>query len=136
MLHFRSAVWDSFEQSAAREGTPSHAEMTHKLAALTDDPSRRHIFHTRFSDFYDPPSDCLEAPVTEIDLVLIKEDDLLVEWYDRQKSLMSHMGRIHAGGKEGLVAMTYGLAIEDVKRSLYLFGWNSVEVCVSFVWRT
>ena len=131
-----SAVWDSFEQSAAREGTPSHAEMTRKLDALTNDTSRRLVFHLRFPDLYDPPLHCIEAPVTEINYGLVKEDSSMVEWYGRAKSLMSHLRRIHAEGQVGLRAVTLGLAVEDVKRSLFLGGWNSIEVCVSFVWRT
>ena len=131
-----AAVWESFEQSTAREGTPSHAEMVHKLDALTDDPSRKLVLHMRFSDLYDPPLGCIEAPVTELDLGLIKEDELVAEWDRRAKSLMSHMRRIHAEGLEGLRALTLGKAVEDAKRTLYLVGWDRIEVCISVEWRT
>jgi len=120
-------VWDSFEQSIAREGTPSHAEMVRELDALTDDPSRKLVLHMRFSDLYDPPLGCIEAPVTELDLGFIKEDSVVAEWDRRAESLMSHMRRIHAEGQEGLRALTLGRAVEDVKRTLYLVGWNSIE---------
>ena len=130
-----SAVWDSFEQSTAREGTASHGEMVRKLDALTDDPSRKLVLHMRFPDTYDPPLRCIESPVTEIDLTFIKEG-LVAEWYPRAKSLMSHMRRMLAEGQEGLRALTLGRAVEDETGSLYLVGWNSIEVCVSVVWRT
>jgi hypothetical protein len=52
----------------------------------------------------------------------------VVEWYGRTKSLMSHMGRIHAKGQVGLRALSVGLAVEDVKKSLYLAG--TVSRCV------
>jgi hypothetical protein len=130
-----SAVWDSFEQSTAREGTPSYSEMVCKLGALTDDPSRTLVLHMRFPDSYDPPLSCIESPVTEINLTFVKEE-LVAEWYPRAESLMSHMRRMHAEGQEGLRALTLGRAVEDVAGSLYLVGWNSIEVCVSVVWRT
>ena len=128
-----TAVWDSFEQSTAREGTPSHAEMVRKLDALTDDPSRKLVLHMRFSDLYDPPLGCVESPVTELDLGFIKEDSVVAEWDRRAESLMSHMRRIHAEGQEGLRALTLGRAVEDMKRSLYLVGWDRIEVCFSCV---
>lgn len=60
----------------------------------------------------------------------------MVEWHGHAKSLMSHMSRIYAEGQVGLRALSLGLAVEDVKKSLYLGRWDSIEVCVSFVWRT
>ena len=134
VLYF--AVWDSLEQSTAREGTSSHTEMVRKLDALTDDPSRKLVLHVRFSDLYDPPLDCIEAPVTEVDLGFIKEDVLLAEWDRRAKSLMSHMKRVRAEGQEGLRTLALGKAVDDAKRTLYLVGWNRIEVCISVVWRT
>lgn len=128
-----SAVWDSLEQSAAREGTPSYAEMVRKLDALTDDPSRKLVLHMRFSDIYDPPLSCIEAPVTELDLGVIKEDGVVAEWDRRAESLMSHMRRLHAEGQQGLRALTYGKAVEDVKRTIYLVGWDGIEVCCTCV---
>jgi len=130
-----SAVWDSFEQSTAREGTPSHAEVVRKLDALTDKPSRKVVLHIRFPDLYDPPLSCIESPVTELNLGFVKEG-LVDEWYPRAKSCMSHMRRIQAEGQEGLRALTFGRAVEDVTGSVYLVGWNSIEVRVSVVWRT
>ena len=127
-----SAVWDSFEQSTAGEGTDSHAEMKRKLDALTDDPSRNLALHMRFSDIDDPPLGCIEAPVTELDLGFIK-DGVVAEWDRRAESLMSEMRRVHAEGLQGLRALTLGRAVEDVKRTLYLVGWDTIEVCLSCV---
>ena len=110
--------------------------MVRKLDALTDDPSRKLVLHLRFSDLHDPPLGCIESPVTELDLAFVKEDVLLAEWDRRAKSLMSHMRRIHAEGQEGLRALTLGRAVEDVKASLYLVGWNRIEVRASAAWRT
>jgi len=107
--------------------------MVRKLDALTDDPSRKLVLHMRFSDLYDPPLGCVEAPVTELDLGFIKEDSVVAEWDRRAESLMSHMRRIHAEGQEGLRALTLGRAVEDVKRTLYLVGWDNIEVCFSCV---
>jgi len=127
-----SAVWDSFEQSTAREGTPSHAEVVRKLDALTDKPSRKLVLHIRFPDIYDPPLSCIESPVTEVNFAFVKEG-LVAEWVPHAESLISHMRRIQAEGQEGLRALTFGRAVEDEKGSLYLVGWDSIEVCFSCV---
>jgi hypothetical protein len=129
-IHF-FVVWDSFAQSAAREGTPSHAEMVRKLDALVDNPSRKRVLHIRFREQGDPPLACIEAPVTELDICVVKDFEVLAEWERRAESIGANL---RAAQLEGALSMTCGKAVGDALTSAYLCGWNSVEVrCFSFV---
>jgi len=123
-VFFWLLLWDSFAQSAAREGTPSHAEMVRKLDALVDDPSRKRDLHIRFREHGDPPLACIEAPVTELDICVVKDIEVLAEWERRAESIGANL---RAAQLEGALSMTCGRAVGDALTSAYLCGWNSVE---------
>jgi len=101
--------------------------MVRKLNALVDDPSRKSVFHTRFAE-QDPLLACIEAPVTEFDITILKDMESLPVRERLAESIMSHMRTTHL---EGLLSMARGIALEDVLTNLYLAGWNSIEVCAS-----
>ena len=105
----------------------SHAEMVRKLDALVDDPSRKSAFHTRFSE-HDPPLACIEAPVTEFDITILKDMESLPVRERLAQSIMSHMRITHP---QGFLSMARGIALDDVLTNVYLAGWNSVEVRAS-----
>jgi hypothetical protein len=121
-------VWDSHAQSKAREETVSHAEMVRKLNALVDDPSRKRVFHTRFTNEQDLPLACIEAPITEFDITILQDMESLPARERLAESIMSRMRTSHL---EGLLSMARGFALEDESTILYLAGWNSIEVCAS-----
>ena len=101
--------------------------MVRKLDALVDDPSRKSVFHTRFAG-QDPPLACIEAPVTEFDVTILKDMEFLPVRERLAESIMSHMRTTHL---EGFLSMARGIALEDVLTNVYLAGWNSIEVRAS-----
>lgn len=105
----------------------SHAEMVRKLDALVDDPSRKSVFHTCFAE-QDLPLACIEAPITEFDISILKDMESLPERERLAESIMSQVRAMHL---EGFHSMARGIALEDVLTNLYLAGWNNVEVCAS-----
>jgi len=114
--------WDSFTQSAARAETPSHVEMVRKLDALLDDPSRKQVFHVNFSQH--PLLKCIEAPVTEFDIALVRETES-IPIFDRISE--SAMSDLKAMQPEGFLAMAHGKALEDERTTVYTAGWTSIE---------
>ena len=102
----------------------SHAEMVRKLDALVDDPSRKSVFHARFAEL-DPPLACIEAPVTEFDITILKDLESLPIRERLAESIMSHMRTTRL---DGFVSLARGIALEDVLTNVYLAGWNSIEV--------
>jgi hypothetical protein len=101
--------------------------MVRKLDALVDDPSRKSVFHTCFAE-PDVPLACLEAPITEFDISILKDMESLPESERLAESILSRMRAMHL---EGLLSMARAIALEDVLTNFYLAGWNSIEVCVS-----
>jgi len=122
-VFFWVLLWDSHAQSTAREETVPHAEMVRKLDALVDDPSRKSIFHTCFAE-QDLPLACIEAPITEFDIAILKDMESLPVRERLAESIMSHLRATHL---EGLLSIARGIALEDVLTNLYLAGWNSIE---------
>jgi len=105
--------------------------MVRKLDTLVDDPSRKRVLHIRFREHGDPPLACIEAPVTELDICVVKDIEVLAEWERRAESIGANL---RAAQLEGALSMTCGKAVGDALTSAYLCGWNSVEVrCFSFV---
>jgi len=114
--------WDSFTQSAARAETPSHVEMVRKLDALQDDPSHKQVFHVHFTQH--PPLTCIEAPVTEFDIAVVRETESLPTWNRISESAMGHLRALRP---EGYLAMAHGKAQEDELTTVYTAGWTSIE---------
>ena len=104
--------------------------MVRKLDALIDDPSSdksKSVLHVRFIDH--PPMACIEAPVTEFDVSLLKGAEYLPRWEHLANSVMAN---IRAARLEGLRSLSRGTSLEDELGHVYIVGWDSVEVCVFF----
>jgi len=117
-------LWDSFEQSTAREETPSHTEMVRKLDALADDSKSSHKrdLHVRFSEW--PTLPCIEAPVTEFDIAILKDLEARPTFERLTTSIFSNM---RAAQLEGFHSLTLGTTLGDPLTSIYFGGWDSVE---------
>ena len=101
--------------------------MVRKLVTLVDDPSHRSVFHVRFTD--DPPLACIEAPVTEFGITILKDTESLGAQERRSASLMSNMRTVQP---EGLIAIAVGTSLDvPVLMNVYVARWNSIEVCVT-----
>jgi hypothetical protein len=110
-----------------REGTPSyHTELVSRLDALVDDPYRKYVYHLHFSERQ--PLPCIEAPVTEIAITVLKDTHDLDTWNRLTDLIISD---IRALGIEGFLSSTHMRPPEDEKTIVYLAGWESVEVCAS-----
>jgi hypothetical protein len=83
------------------------------------------------------PQRVLEAPVTE--LAFPQTDDTAVNPEARpaaetQERMRRITYRIESLQMQGFVALSWGVALEDGRRGVYLAGWRSIEVrFVSFV---
>jgi hypothetical protein len=102
--------------------------MVRKLDALVDDPSSdksKTVLHVRFLDH--PPLACIEAPITEFDVTVLKD----AEYLDVRETLAdSVFANMYAARLEGLHAMTRGIGEENELVNVYIAGWDSIEVCI------
>ena len=121
-------VWDSLEQSTAREGTPSHTEMVRRLDALVDESKSSHKrnLHVHFSEY--APLTCIEAPITEFDIAILKDLEARPTWERLTSSIFSNL---RAAQLEGFHSLALGTTLGDPLTNIYLGGWDKVEVCVS-----
>jgi len=102
--------------------------MVRKLDALIDDPSSdksKTVLHVRFLDH--PPLACIEAPVMEFDVSVLKGAEYLPRWERLADSVMAN---IKAARLEGLHSLSRGTSLEDELVRVYIVGWDSIEVCV------
>ena len=102
--------------------------MVLKLDALIDDSksSHRRVLRVRFSECL--PMPCIEAPVTEFDINILKNLEARPTWEHNTSSLFSNF---RAAKLEGFHSLALGTALEDPLIDVYLAGWDSVEVRVS-----
>jgi hypothetical protein len=122
----RRAVWQSHAHSTAIKADPSYPTFVHDREALATAP----VFdiHVPFSG---NPQRTLEAPVTEMSFY--KTDDREVNPDVRPaaetQELIRHITyRIESLQLQGFIALSWGIAIEDGTRGVYLAGWKSIEV--------
>jgi hypothetical protein len=71
---------------------------------------------------------CIEAPVTEFDINILKDLEARPTWERGTSSLFSNF---RAAKLEGFHSLALGTALGDPLIDVYLAGWDSVEVCVS-----
>jgi len=82
-------VWDTLAESTARVGTPTHAEMVHKLDALVDDLSRKRVLHVQVPEHLVMAA--VEAPVTELDIIIVRDVEALAEYEPCSEVVMSKL---------------------------------------------
>jgi hypothetical protein len=102
--------------------------MIRKLEALID-PSRTQVFHIHLTEHPHPPLTCIEAPVTEFDIIQVKDAESLPAF---NRATQAAEAGILAARPEGSHALSYGTPQEDsdALTSVYMAGWNSIEVRV------
>ena len=122
-------VWDSLAQSTARAETQSHTDMVRKLDALVDDSNSfyKRVWHVHFAAEYLPLT-CIEAPVTEFEIVILKDLEVRPAW---ERLALSILSNVRAVEPEGFRSLALGTVLGDPLTNIYLGGWDSVEVCVS-----
>jgi hypothetical protein len=110
-----------------KEGTPSyHAKLVNRLDALVDDPSHKSVYHLHFSEY--PPLPCIEAPVTEVSITVL-EDNQHLDTGNRLADLIVSDFRTMC--LEGFLNSTHTRPLGDAKTIVYFSGWESIEVCAS-----
>jgi hypothetical protein len=91
--------------------------------------SRKRVLHVQVPEHLVMAA--VEAPITELDIIVVRDVEALAEYQPRSEAVMS---KLRAAQLEGLISLWYGVAIGDVLTRVCLAGWNSVEVCVSVMW--
>lgn len=101
--------------------------MVRELDALVDDsnPSPKRVLRVRFPEYL--PLTCIEAPVTEFDIAILKDLESRPAWERLTSSIFSNMGIVQP---EGFRSLALGTAVGDPLSNVFLGGWDSVEVCV------
>ena len=109
----------------------SHDEMVRKLDALVDHSKSSHkrVLRVHFSEY--TPLTCIEAPVTEFDISILKG---LEERPTYERLTSSILSNLRAAQLEGFRSLALGTALGDPLTNVYLAGWDKVEVCVSVAW--
>jgi hypothetical protein len=102
--------------------------MVCKLDALVDDSksSHRRVLRVRFSEYI--PLPCIEAPVTEFDIAILKDSEERPTWERLTSSVFS---KFKPEQLEGFRSLALGRALGDPLMYVHFAGWDSVEVCVS-----
>jgi hypothetical protein len=108
-----------------KEGTPSyHAGLINKLDMLVEDPSRKIVYHLRFSDH--PLLSCIASPITEFSISVLDDIQHLDTWNSLADLIIAD---VRATCLDGFLGLAYASPLEDVKSIAYFAGWESSEVC-------
>jgi hypothetical protein len=77
------------------------------------------------------PQRALEAPVTEIDLSTVDDREVNPDARpaaETQELVRQITYRIESLQMQGFIALSWGVALEDGTRGVYLGGWKTIEV--------
>lgn len=121
-------VWQSHAHATAVKTDPSYPAFAQTRAALATTTKPLFEAHVPFSG---NPQRVLEAPVTE--LAFPQTDDTAVNPEARpaaetQELMRRITYRLESLQMQGFVALSWGVALEDGRRGVYLGGWRSIEV--------
>ena len=148
-------VWRSHAHATAVKADPSYPAFAQTRAALAIATKPLFEAHVPFSG---NPQRVLEAPATELDFY--RTGDPAVDRPEQQaprrpaaetQELVRRITcRVESLQMQGFVALSWGVALEDGRRGVYLGGWRSIEVrfplpptisrsfkveCCHFVWQ-
>ncbi|KAI9444526.1 hypothetical protein H4582DRAFT_1909456 [Lactarius indigo] len=111
-------IWQTRAHAAAFEEDPSYSAFAQRRQALATAPVLALFVH-----FTGNPLRCLDAPVTEIDVYRTQAAD--AETTQDKIRLLTY--RIESLQMPGFVALSWGVALEDVTRGAYIAGWRNIE---------
>jgi hypothetical protein len=119
-------VWQSQAHATAIKTDPSYPTFVQDREKLASKP----VFEVHVA-FSGNPQRVLEAPVTEVDLY--RADDREVNPDARpaaetQELIQRITYRVESLQMRGFIALSWGVALEDGTRGVYLGGWKSIEV--------
>ena len=103
--------------------------MVRKLDALVDDSNSfsKRVWHVHFAAEYAPLT-CIEAPITEFEIITLKDLEERPAWERLALSILSNIRAVQA---EGFRSFSLGTVLGDPLTNIFFGGWDSVEVCVS-----
>jgi len=112
-------VWQTRAHAAAFEEDPSYPAFTRRRQALATVPVLALFVH-----FSGNPRRCLEAPVTEVDVYRTQ-----VEGAETTQDKIRRLTyRIESLMVPGFLGLSWGVALEDISRGVYIAGWRTIEV--------
>lgn len=111
-------LWQTRAHAAAFEEDPSYPAFAQRRQALATAPVL--ALFVRFSG---NPRRCFEAPVTEVDVYRTQAAG--AEATQDKIRRLTH--RIESLQMRGFVALSWGVALEDVSRGVYVAGWRTIE---------
>jgi hypothetical protein len=123
--HNTRAVWQSHAHASAIKADPAYAHFAQKRQALALTPAKLHDVHVPFSG---NPRRTLEAPVTEVDIYRTQDAGAATT----QGQIRRITYRVESLQMQGFVALSWGVALEDGARGVYLGGWRTIEVSFAF----
>jgi len=116
--YFWFLLWQTRAHAAAFEVDPAYATFVERRAALSTAPVLSLFVHMSGN-----PRRCLESPVTEVDIYRL-QDAAAEKTQDMVRRLTY---RIESLLMRGFLALSWGVALEDVTRAAYIAGWRTVE---------
>jgi len=123
--YFWLLIWQSQAHATAIKADPSYPIFARDREELASKP----VFEVHVA-FSGNPQRVLEAPVTEVDVY--RADDREVNPDARpaaetQELVRRITYRIESLQMRGFIALSWGVALEDGTRGVYLGGWKSIE---------
>jgi len=112
--------WQSHAHASAIKADPAYAHFAQKRQALASAPAKLHDVHVPFSG---NPRRTLEAPVTEVDIYRTQDAGAATT----QGQIRRITYRVESLQMQGFVALSWGVALEDRARGVYLGGWRTIE---------
>jgi hypothetical protein len=116
-------VWQTRAHATAFEEDPVYTTFAEQRAALSAAPVLAFFVHMSGN-----PRRCLESPVTEVDVYKL-QDAVAEKTQDMIRDLTYHAVSLSVGG---LLALSWGPALEDATRGANIVGWNTIEVRAFF----
>jgi hypothetical protein len=122
-----TVVWQTRAHAAAFEKDPVYATFADLRAALSTAPVLAFFVHMSGN-----PRRCLESPVTEVAMYKV-QDAVAEKTQHKIRDLAFRAASVSVGG---LLALSWGAALEDLTRGANIIGWNTVEVRAFFFFRS
>ena len=122
----RRTVWKSYAQATAIKTDPSYPIFIQDRDALASKP----VFEVHVA-FSGNPQRVLEAPVTEVDLSRVDDTEVNPDARpaaETQELIRRITYRVESLQMQGFIALSWGVALEDGTRGVYLGGWKTIEV--------
>jgi len=113
-------LWQSHAHATAIKADPTYPIFAQKRQALAIKPV--YDVHVCFPGF-DATRHTLDAPVTEIDIYRTNEDGAP----ETHAKIRRVTRRIESFHMQGFFGLSWGLAVDDGTRGVYLGGWETIE---------